>query len=121
VKRERIEQVIKTIKDADRVDASMSEPQSTTAATAVQDALPLLEELLAEMDRAATAPVRDALVLHLKQCGFVSHDDGTVAFFKGSFAVGEDSVSPIVWTDVGKLVDAVLARFKLTDRQAADG
>jgi hypothetical protein len=119
--RERIEQVIKTIKDAVAYDWSIREPQSTTAATATEDALPLLEELLAEMDRAAAAPVRDALMLHLRECGYVSYDDGTVAFFKGSFAVGEDSISPIVWTDVGKLVDAVLARFELTDRQAADG
>jgi hypothetical protein len=52
--RERIEQVIKTIKDADHYDESISEPQSTTALTAVQDALPLLEEMLAKMDRAAT-------------------------------------------------------------------
>jgi hypothetical protein len=62
--------------------------------------------------------VRDVLLLHLKQSGFVSYDDGTVALFKGSFAVGEDSISPIVWTSAETLVDAILARFELEDRQA---
>jgi hypothetical protein len=117
--RDRIAKVVATIKDADRVDASMSEPVSTTAVTATADALPLLEEMLAEMDRAAATPVRDALLLHLRECGYVSYDDGTVAFFQGSFAVGEDSVTPIVWTSAERLADAVLARFELEDRQAA--
>lgn len=67
---------------------------------------------------AAESDIRDALLLHLKQCGFVSYDDGTVALFKGSFAVGEDSIAPIVWTSAETLVDAVLARFELRDRQA---
>jgi hypothetical protein len=52
VKRERIEQVIKTIKDAVACDESMREPRSTTAATAEFDALPLLEELLVEIGSA---------------------------------------------------------------------
>jgi hypothetical protein len=70
-----------------------------------------------------TDSVRDALLLHLRQSGFVSYDDGTVALFKGSFAVGEDSVTPIVWTSAERLVDTILARFELEDRQAerADG
>lgn len=62
--------------------------------------------------------IRDALLLRLKQSGFISCDDGTVALFKGSFAVGEDSVTPVVWTSAEKLVEALLARFEIRDRQA---
>lgn len=61
--------------------------------------------------------IADAVREHLLHCGFISYDDGTVALFKGSFAVGEDSVTPVVWTSAEKLVEALLARFEIRDRQ----
>lgn len=61
--------------------------------------------------------VRAALLLHLRQCGFVDPDDGTVATFPSA-----DTVQPVVWTSAERLADAVLARFELRDRQRdADG
>lgn len=57
--------------------------------------------------------IRDALRLHLLQCGFVDPDDDTVPIFTGN--------DPhFAWTSVDKLIDALTARFEIRDRQAPD-